>query len=473
LKLPALRSDCTIEEDDGRLVVIDPKRKRRIGLSGLGSAIVRSLDRGVETTEELAVNVRRDHDATLLDLERQLAFLNEQGLFGYAEVDTTREQEKDRPRGGIPLVPPRRKISVSCAECGECCRHTDVAPFEADEIEEIRSMYPSRDDIEFELVGGDREVFVLLSSRRDEACPFLDGDGACVIHRDHGYDAKASCCRQFPVTLTCLDGVVYASHCMECFMYHEVRRRGPFIGDDMEELDRIASKGHTIFHVATPVMLDVHTILSREKYLALERELLETIDGWVGGVDELLVSLRDIVSSVPRETSPLPTLSSWDALGEEMSERVDESARFVHRLSSLYIEGGSLINRELEKSPESWRENDLKVLGFALDRLFGGAGPVPDDPEVNEIIKDFLYAKIHGKYLLKRPHILHSLAVLFLCVLLTSAAMEPGMPVTPEIWVDRCVRLTKIQRDTAWLRFLASRSNDLEYLLLGHVEAFT
>jgi Fe-S-cluster containining protein len=70
--------------------------------------------------------------------------------------------------------------------------------------------------------GLDRPAYVRLGSqwvlnqRDDGACVFLDPDGLCAIHRQHGINAKPVACRMFPFSVRPVRGAWQASLRFDC-----------------------------------------------------------------------------------------------------------------------------------------------------------------------------------------------------------------------------------------------------------------
>ena len=86
----------------------------------------------------------------------------------------------------------------SCHGCGDCCRDFTVQLREED-IQRLESQGYARKmgekvTVEFR---GQR----YLRQRADGACIFLEDDGKCRIHADHGFNEKPVACRLFPFNL--------------------------------------------------------------------------------------------------------------------------------------------------------------------------------------------------------------------------------------------------------------------------------
>ncbi|HND54112.1 MAG TPA: YkgJ family cysteine cluster protein [Pirellulaceae bacterium] len=97
-----------------------------------------------------------------------------------------------------------------CHQCGACCRGS-LVPLSADDLARLRSQkWDERP--EFRGVAttvrtswfGDEHR---LAQREDGRCVFLADDGACLIHKEFGAEAKPFVCRMFPLQVVPRDGV--------------------------------------------------------------------------------------------------------------------------------------------------------------------------------------------------------------------------------------------------------------------------
>ena len=117
----------------------------------------------------------------------------------------------DRSRNQRPMAVetlPVRTLPIveqwDCTGCGKCC-HGHVVPLSADDLQKIRSQnwhrHPDfrgvRATVRQGLWPGKRQ----LAQRDDGTCVFLDDDGLCRIHKEHGYAAKPLICRMYPLQL--------------------------------------------------------------------------------------------------------------------------------------------------------------------------------------------------------------------------------------------------------------------------------
>ena len=90
------------------------------------------------------------------------------------------------------------KQKYSCHGCGDCCRDFTVQ-LRPKDIERLEAQGYARDlgeAVTVEFRGAH-----YLRQKSDGACYFLEDDGRCRIHADHGFDEKPVACRLFPFNL--------------------------------------------------------------------------------------------------------------------------------------------------------------------------------------------------------------------------------------------------------------------------------
>jgi len=96
----------------------------------------------------------------------------------------------------LTLNTPEQRFT--CQSCGRCCRHftvelttDDLARIDAQEWDREFGKVPY---LEF-------RGKTWLRQREDGSCVFLQDNGLCRIHAEHGYRAKPLACQLFPFTL--------------------------------------------------------------------------------------------------------------------------------------------------------------------------------------------------------------------------------------------------------------------------------
>lgn len=103
----------------------------------------------------------------------------------------------------IALLPGER---FACHSCGRCCRGKWLIEVSPEEAERLARLYPDVDAThEVEAEGGRRTR--VLNRRDDGACVFLQDDGRCRIHAEHGADAKPEVCGLFPFFFRAREGI--------------------------------------------------------------------------------------------------------------------------------------------------------------------------------------------------------------------------------------------------------------------------
>lgn len=100
-----------------------------------------------------------------------------------------------------------------CHGCTNCCRELVVhlTPVDCDRIDQ--QSWRAKLGVEpYVILRGER----VLNHRPDGGCVFLQGDGRCRIHVEHGADAKPLACRMYPFSLEKQDGRVRAPIRFDC-----------------------------------------------------------------------------------------------------------------------------------------------------------------------------------------------------------------------------------------------------------------
>ena len=121
----------------------------------------------------------------------------------------------------------------SCHGCGDCCRDFTVQLREDDLVRLDSQGYAQQMDepvtVEFR---GQR----YLRQRADGSCIFLESDGKCRIHADHGFNEKPVACRLFPFNLA---PDALGPHAGLNFACQSVRaNKGAALGSHREDLRR-------------------------------------------------------------------------------------------------------------------------------------------------------------------------------------------------------------------------------------------
>lgn len=98
--------------------------------------------------------------------------------------------------------------AFSCHQCNRCCRGSWIIGVTTQEVERLRSLYPSIEPVDGDAGERGGVRYARLARRPDGACVFLD-PGGCRIHAEHGEFAKPAVCRKFPFAVFDVGGARY------------------------------------------------------------------------------------------------------------------------------------------------------------------------------------------------------------------------------------------------------------------------
>ena len=229
------------------------------------------------------------------------------------------------PAASIPLtVLPLGSQRYSCHGCGDCCRDFTVQLRESD-LARLQEQGWERElgpvTVEFR---GRR----YLRQRPDGGCVFLQDDGRCRIHAEHGLEAKPLACQLFPFILApgsrqALVGVSFACASV-------LANQGAVLGSHASEVRRLARDVDELAPART--MLDASTEATRravalkarleEDYTAhrfrLERALEQT------RYEDALYEVKMITALVSHRRGPY--LSALNTLERQLTLRIDQAA---------------------------------------------------------------------------------------------------------------------------------------------------
>jgi len=110
-------------------------------------------------------------------------------------------------------------ISYKCKVCGDCCANNYEKPLSENEKEKLQELYPACSFFE----PGNSAAYKL--GLQSNGCYFLEVDGSCRIHNEHGMENKPLHCRRFPYSFQRLDDKVYIGYSFAC------RHLQPFPGE--------------------------------------------------------------------------------------------------------------------------------------------------------------------------------------------------------------------------------------------------
>ncbi len=140
-----------------------------------------------------------------------------------------------------------------CHGCGRCCRGTIISLSAADHqrIEEQR--WPEHPDFRRKKPVVRRGLLrraYHLAKNKDGTCVFLDGDGLCRIHKEHGLEAKPLVCQMFPFQLVPLENFAYVT--LRRYCPSAAADDGQPLEDYLDDIRRMASVGNLAVKPAQP-----------------------------------------------------------------------------------------------------------------------------------------------------------------------------------------------------------------------------
>ena len=140
-----------------------------------------------------------------------------------------------------------------CHACGTCC-HGTIIPLDADELARIRQQrwdehldYRGVRIVERNGLWGKR---YRVAHRGDGSCVFLTSAGRCLIHQEHGEEAKPLICRMFPFQLVPLENFAYLTlrrHCPSAAADH-----GRELAEHLKAVRKLAEQRPTPIKPARP-----------------------------------------------------------------------------------------------------------------------------------------------------------------------------------------------------------------------------
>jgi Fe-S-cluster containining protein len=425
---PRLRDDLRVEDvsrDNFVARVVDERFSRRIQLDRTALAVLRLID-GERDLGSILLSLKRQgfHMPTSL-LRKVLLFFQRHHLFedsplepeasdsGKAEeLETSRiVLRSDKEEGvGAPRVYFLEEARHDCQGCGMCCRGYQLGPLTEEEAARIRAE-TFREDGErlnrapkVEEKESKGKKYRILELVADGSCVFLSRDQKCILHREKGEDAKPWFCRAFPNQFVMApDGRVFAYLQMECFGYHEARKKGRPFREKVDALRRVLSVTRDIPLLPNKVQIGESRAFSLEEYYAVEQWMLERIRTEPGGPSTALQALGHFIRHLEGGGSVedfVSRESSTDPLADD--RMVFEVVRFarggIADLKPSYLAG----------QPEGTSAGMRRFFLDALE-LFSGEGdpaehiPLEDvegfekNTECVELLREFLRNEVFSK----------------------------------------------------------------------------
>ncbi len=140
-----------------------------------------------------------------------------------------------------------------CHGCGQCCWGT-IIRLSDDDLRKIRDQawdkHPDYRGVRVVRKRGFWKKHYRLAHRRDGHCVFLTSEGRCLIHQEHGLDAKPLLCQMFPLQLVPLDNFAYLTSRRNC--PSAAADHGRELKEHVAAARRLAEQGHLAAKAAGP-----------------------------------------------------------------------------------------------------------------------------------------------------------------------------------------------------------------------------
>lgn len=311
--LPPLRGDLRLEEAGGRWVFVDSLLGRRLPIDARGAEAARALD-GRQTLAEFAGRIGSELEAAgrIVGLFERMQLLATDGVAVF-EADRARLTEV---AGFDPATVPlliREDARFGCTMCGSCCGGHNVGPVLDDTlaalVEKLPALRPKmRVDkgYFFEIATGPGRPDAAFCHSEDGWCVFLTDERRCLIHQEHGGDAKPRACQLFPYQFIATPSGVAVSLQSECRGFVEAKE-GPRLVDQEAEIRRLLAKIPAVARARVAVAVDGASLVDWQRYEALEATWHEAVDRH--GDDDIaaLLALRQTLAPEPSaEAAPPP-----------------------------------------------------------------------------------------------------------------------------------------------------------------------
>jgi lysine-N-methylase len=241
----------------------------------------------------------------------------------------------------MPAVPDQH---WDCHSCTRCCRKLVVHLLDEDRrrIDEcVRAdQLGAAPYVRF-----DRKW--VLNKREDEACVFLQEDGRCRLHAEHGVEAKPLACRLYPFTLSAFGGKWLAAWRFDCPSVARSQGRG--ITSHRKTLSKLRSR------IPQRVSSPDESIDLKRNRPAVDRELealLDHLRRWL--CDER----RPLPERLAGATSLVETLRAANLA-------VVQDERFVELVELVASDLPSAVAEEPKERPTHRRQALFRQLVFA------------------------------------------------------------------------------------------------------------
>lgn len=297
-------------------------------------------------------------------------------------------------------------INYSCTGCGKCCGEWSVPLTEAD-YERISEMdWSSKEEYR------GKKLFSPLSLHEKEGlpfthvivatedgyCPFLK-DHLCVIHAEHGMEAKPQTCQLFPYTFTQTPTGAYATVSMVSLaaMYNV----GTPLNEQQDYLRQKLIEYEKVMSAHAPDWSHIQLVggqkLDWDTYLEYEKELLSCLKDKSLTLDERLLKGSDFLIS--KLNKPQPPTSCKPAPMKKLDRHL------LSALHKIYLPHKPPKRFEAHFNPLRFVYQNifeqpvirLKPRSFDIEELQAVQWP-NDDAEIQDMLYRYFYQRIFGKF---------------------------------------------------------------------------
>ena len=319
--VPQRRAGIRVQQnEDGRWVLIDDVINRRLPVDERGAQAIQLLDRP-QTLAEFSQRLGSDVAAA----RRIIALFTRVQLLATADTDALMQDHKETQRiaamdpADVPLIIDER-ARFGCTMCGSCCGGHNIGPVFDDTIDGLRDKLPGlrpkmRVDkgFFFEIATAPGQPDSVACHSHDGWCVFLSDDRRCLIHQEHGGDAKPRACQLFPYQFIATPAGVVVSLQPECRGFVEARQ-GPRLVDQQPELRHLLRKIPGLKSVRTAVAMGAQQVVPWAAYEAFESRLLTAIEENESDDIGALLAMRAALAGPLAGEDVVPTAALKQAL---------------------------------------------------------------------------------------------------------------------------------------------------------------
>ncbi len=336
--LPPLRGDLRLEQAGGRWVFVDALLGRRLPIDARGAEAARALD-GAQTLAEFAGRIGSDLEAAgrIVGLFERMQLLATDGVAVF-EADRARlDGVAGCDAATVPLLI-REDARFGCTRCGSCCGGHNVGPVLDDTLEALADKLPALEPkmrvdkgYFFEIATGPGRPDAAFCHSEDGWCVFLTDARRCLIHQEHGGDAKPRACQLFPYQFIATPAGVAVSLQTECRGFVEARE-GPRLVDQEAEIRRLLAKIPAVARARVAVAVDGASLVDWERYEALEAAWHGAIDRHATDEVAALLALREtLAAELPPDAAP-----PAEAIAEALTALIADFGQTTRALRDQY-----------------------------------------------------------------------------------------------------------------------------------------